>query len=251
MPVEKNHDEANAAASLARKLEQFGRLSDEERRIVEASSFTVRNIESDRDIARVGERLLHCPLLLDGFACRYRTLENGQRQIIAFLVPSDLCDLTNLLLRKLDHSIGTLTPTRAAFIPHATILNWTRHHPGLSQLLWRATLVDAAVSREWLVNVGRRTAYQRTAHLLCELMLRMRLAGRARGLKCDMPLTQIELADALGLTPVHVNRTLQWMRGESLIEFGSGILTVLNWRELKRAAGFDPAYLHQPAAAAP
>ena len=249
MSVERKLHETNAAGCLVSKLEQLGRLSDEERRVVEATSFLIRNIEADQDIARVGDRLLHCPLLLDGFACHYRTMESGQRQIVAFLVQNDFCDLTSLLLRKLDHSIGTLTPARVAYIPHATVLDWIKHHPGLGQLLWRATLIDAATANEWVVNVGRRTAYQRTAHLLCELMMKMRLAGLARGLACDLPLTQIELADALGLTPVHVNRTLQWLRGESLIEFGSGILTVRNWRELKRAAGFDPAYLHQPAMA--
>ncbi len=247
MSVEHKFPETSPAGFLVRKLEQFGPLSEEERRLVEATAFVVRDVEADQDIARVGERLLHCPLLLDGFACRYRSLESGQRQIMAFLVPNDLCDLTSLLLRKLDHSIGTLTAARVAFIPHAAVLGWTKQYPALGQLLWRATLVDAAVAREWIVNVGRRTAYQRTAHLLCELMLRMRAAGRARGLACEMPLTQIELADALGLTPVHVNRTLQWLRGESLIELGSGTLTVRNWRELKRAGGFDPAYLYQPA----
>ena len=248
MSVEQEHFATSAAGFLVRKLEQFGPLSDDERRLVAATSFVVRSVEGDQDIARIGERLLHCPMLLDGFACRYRVLESGQRQITAFLVPTDLCDLTSLLLRKLDHSIGTLTPARVAFIPHAAVLGWLRQHPGLGQLLWRATLIDAAVAREWIASIGRRTAYQRTAHLLCELMLRMRAAGRARGLTCEMPLTQTELADALGLTPVHVNRTLQWLRGESLIELGSGTLTVRNWRELKRAGGFDPAYLYQPLA---
>lgn len=212
------------------------------------AAFAVREIEDDQDLVREGDRPSYCPLLLDGFACRYKTLSNGQRQIMAFHVPSDLCDLTSLLLRTLDYSIGTITPARVALIPHATILGWTRSHPGLSQVLWRATLADAAMSREWIVNVGRRTAYQRTAHLLCELVQRIRAVGLANGNACELPLTQVELADALGLTPVHVNRTLQWLRGENLIEFSGGTLTVRNWRDLKHAAGFDPAYLHQPAA---
>lgn len=214
---------------------------------MEGMAFTVRHVEGDRDLAREGDRPSHCPLLLEGFACRYKTLENGQRQIMAFHVPTDFCDLTSVLLRRMDYSIGTLTPVTVALIPHATILGWAKSHPGLGRLLWHATLVDASVSREWIVNVGRRTAYQRTAHLLCELMLQMRSAGLANGLACDMPLTQVVLADALGLTPVHVNRTLQWLRSEGLVEFGGGVLTVRNWRELKRAAGFDATYLHQPA----
>ena len=212
--------------------------------MVANAGFTLQQVEADQDLVREGDRPSWCPLLIDGFACRYKTLESGQRQIMAFHIPTDFCDLSSLLLRKMDYSIGTLTPVTVAMVPHATILAWTRSYPGLGQLLWRATLVDASISREWIVNVGRRTAYQRTAHLLCELMMQMRAAGLAQGLACDMPLTQVELADALGLTPVHVNRTLQWLRGEGLVEFGGGILRVRNWRELKRAAGFDVTYLH-------
>lgn len=214
------------------------------------TTFAIREVESDQDIVRDGSRPSHCPLLLDGFACRYKMLEAGQRQIQAFHIPGDLCDLTSILLSKLDHGIGTLTPARVALIPYAAVLGWTKCHPGLGQLLWRASLIDASVSREWIVNVGRRTAYQRTAHLLCELVVRMRLAGLARGLACYMPLTQVELADALGLTPVHVNRTLQWLRSQGLIEFSGRTLVVRKWRELKQAAGFDPTYLHQAAAVA-
>ncbi len=228
-----------------RRLEQVGTLSAEEKRVVTGANFTLQQVEADRDLVREGDRPSWCPLLIEGFACRYKTLESGQRQIMAFHVPTDLCDLTSLLLRKMDYSVGTLTPATVAMVPHATILAWTRSYPGLNQLFWRASLVDASVSREWIVNVGRRTAYQRTAHLLCELMLQMRSAGLAHGLVCDMPLTQVELADALGLTPVHVNRTLQWLRGEGLVEFGGGVLRVRNWRELKRAAGFDVTYLHR------
>lgn len=229
--------------SLISGLERLGSLSDQEKRLLEQVSFAVRHIEGDRDLICEGDRPSHCSLLLEGFACRYKTLENGQRQIMAFHVPTDLCDLTSLLLKRMDYSVGTLTPVRVALIPHATILNGAKSHAGLAHLLWRATLVDASMSREWIVNVGRRTAYQRTAHLLCELVLQMRSAGQANGRTCRLPLTQLVLADALGLTPVHVNRTLQWLRGEDLIEFGSGSLTVLNWPGLKRAGEFDPAYL--------
>ena len=230
-------------------MEQLGAVSAEEKRLIGTANFVTQQIEDDQDLIREGDRPLYCPLLLEGFACRYKTLENGQRQIMAFHVPTDLCDLPSLILKKIDYSVGTLTPAKIALVPHATILGWTKAHPNLGHLLWRATLIDASASREWVVNVGRRTAYQRTAHLLCELMLQMRSAGLAQDLVCDMPLTQVELADALGLTPVHVNRTLQWLRSENLVEFGGGTLTVRNWRELKRAAGFDAAYLHQSLAA--
>lgn len=239
-------DNISVNTLVIQKLEQFGTLSARERRCIEGIDLVARQLESDQDLVREGDQASHCPFLLNGFACCYKTLESGQRQIMAFYVPGDLGNLTSLLLGKQDHSIGTLTPAKVVLIPQAVILDWMRQHPKIAEALWRAALIDAAVSREWIVNVGRRTAYQRTAHLLCEWMLRMRAAGLARGLACEMPLTQVELADALGLTSVHVNRTLQWLRSDGLIELGGGSLKVRSLHELKQAAGFDPTYLHQP-----
>ncbi len=227
-----------------RKPQQRGALSDLKRYVLEDSSFVVHDLKGNQDIAREGDLLLHCPLLLEGFACCYKILECGERQIFALHLANDLCNLSSLLLGHLSHSIGTLTPARVAFVPHATILDWTRHHPNRILALWRMTLIEAANSQEWVVNVGRRTAYQRTAHLLCEFLLRMRWAGLAQGLTCRMPFTQVELGDTLGLTAVHVNRTLQWLRSEKLIDLRNETLIVHDWPKLTLAAGFDPAYLH-------
>ncbi len=235
---------------IARRLERVGLLSEPERRAVEEAELAIREVKGDQDLVHEGDQPSHCLLLLDGFACSHRTSADGQRQILAFHIPDDFCDLTSLQLGRLDNGISTLTPAKVALIPHATVFSWIRDFPGLARLLWRVTMIDAARSREWIVNVGRRTAHQRTAHLLCEHMLRMRWAGRATRLACEMPLTQVELADALGLTPVHVNRVLQALRGESLIELNAGILIVRNWRELKWAAGFDPGYLYSSATSA-
>ena len=168
---------------------------------------------------------------------------------MSFEIAGDLCDLHGVLLGEADHSITTLTPCTVASIPHQILTEWTVGRPAISRALWLASLVDAAISREWIVNVGRRTAYQRAAHLLCEVVQRLLSAGLVNGPAHELPLTPIVLADALGLTPVHVNRTLQWLRSEELIEFGGGILTVRDWPRLKQAGGFDPAYLHQVAAA--
>ncbi len=228
-----------------RKLEKLGPLSDEDRRVLQDLPITVREVEADRDLLREGDQPTDCQLLLEGFACRYKTLENGGRQIMSFHIRGDICDLHSLLVGRMDHNISILTPGKLAAISHATILGWTERHPALGRALWWDTLIDAAIFREWVVNVGRRSAYQRIAHLLCELITRMHAAGLAKDYTCDLPITQTELADAAGLSTVHVNRTLQELRGKGLIELQNGTFVALDWAGLKEAAGFDPAYLHQ------
>ncbi len=183
--------------------------------------------------------------------CRYRTMQDGQRQIMSFHFPGDILDLSGLLLGRLDHDIGTLTPVEVAPIAHATVLGWIEHHPGLGRLLWQDTLVDAAVFREWVVNISRRPALARTAHLLCEVVTRLQAVG-LKDQAFGLPITAIELADATGLSVVHVNRVLQELRAKKLVESRGRILAVLDWDGLRHAAAFDPDYLHQravPAAA--
>ena len=234
---------------LIRALERFGSLAEAERSVVQGVEPAAKQVEADQDLAREGKHTVHCLLLLEGWACRYKTLEDGRRQITAFHIPGDLCDPACLHLDPLDQSTCTLTPARVVLVPHAALLGWMGSHPRLRDAVLRAMLADAAVSREWVVNVGRRTAYQRTAHLLCELVSRLRAAGLADDPAYELPLTRAELADALGLTPVHVGRMLQELRGQSLAEFEAGVLTVRDWRGLKRAGGFDPGYLYLPGAA--
>ncbi len=204
------------------------------------------------DLRRDDEHSSHCLLLLNGMVCRYRTMQDGQRQIMSFHFPGDILDLSGLLLGKLDHSIGTLTPVEVAPIAHATLLEWIEHHPRLGRMLWQDTLVDAAVFREWVVNVGRRSAYARTAHLLCEMATRLRAVGLAQEDTVSLAVTAVELADATGLSVVHVNRVLQELRAKRLVEPRGRALAVLDLDGLKHAGGFDPDYLHQravPAAA--
>ena len=178
-------------------------------------------------------------------------MQDGQRQIMSFHFPGDILDLSGLLLGKLDHGIGTLTPVEVAPIAHTTLLGWIEQHPGLGRLLWQDTLADAAVFREWVVNVGRRPALARTAHLLCEMVARLQAVG-LEDQAFDLPITAIELADSTGLSVVHVNRVLQELRAKRLVEGRGETLAVLDWDGLRRVAGFDPDYLHQgavPAAA--
>lgn len=234
---------AGTIGLLIRKLEQFGELSSNERRVLENLPIHVRQVGAGQDLQRDGERPSHCLLLLNGTVCRYRTMQDGQRQIMSFHFPGDILDLSGLLLGRIDHGIGTLTPVDVAPIDHATLLGWAEQHPGLGRRLWQDTLVDAAVFREWVVNVGRRPALARIAHLLCEVATRLQAVG-LEDQAFSLPFTAIELADSTGLSVVYVNRVLQELRAKRLVESRGGILAVLDWDGLRRAAGFDPDYLH-------
>ena len=144
----------------------------------------------------------------------------------------------------MDHSLSSLSACKVMFIPHETVCDLVRQCPRIGDVFWRDTLIDAAVFREWIMNLGRREAYGRMAHLLCEFYVRLRAVGLTNGDACELPFTQAELADATGLSAVHVNRTLQELRGEGLITLRAGSLTVLDWDRLQEAGEFDPAYLH-------
>lgn len=240
------------AGSLVRKLERFGPLRDEERQVLEAVALDAWPAATGRDLVREGEQPLHCLLLLDGYACRYKRLRSGRRQIVAFLIPGDLCDLASLFLPQADHSVATLTPARIAAVPYATVLGWLTGEGALGRALWRDTLIEASVAREWVLNVGQRTPVQRVAHVLCELVARMRTVGLASGEEgaCMLPVGPVELADATGMETVHVNRALGELRAGGLVELDSGILAARDWSGLAKVAEFDPRYLHQLAAAA-
>jgi len=229
--------------ALMRKLNSLGPLTEPERRLMDDVVLHVRDVGPDQDLAREGERPGQCLLLLDGFCCRYKALADGRRQIVSFNISGDFLDLPGFVLTGLDHSISTLTQVRLAAIPHAVIGEWGRH-PNLALLLWRDTVVDAAIYREWVLNVGRRSAYQRVAHVLCELATRLQAVGLARSGVCDLPIIQSELADATGLSTVHVNRVIQELRRDGLIELRGRSFAARDWEGLKLAAGFDPNYLH-------
>jgi CRP-like cAMP-binding protein len=193
---------------------------------------------------REGDRPSECCLILEGFAYRYKLTEEGKRQIFSFHIPGDIPDLQSLHIDVMDHSLSSLTTCKAMFISHESVRNLMQGCPRISDAFWRDTLIDAAVFREWILNLGRREAYERMAHLLCELYVRLKAVGLTNGDACDMPFTQAELADATGLSTVHVNRTLQELRGDGLITLRAGSLSVLDWNRLREAGEFDPTYLH-------
>ena len=231
-------------SALLRKLEIFASLSEAERTMFGDLSRDVRIVPARGNIIRDGERPEHLHLIVEGWAARYKLLADGSRQIVAFLIPGDFCDLHVMLLGRMDHGIQALTTCRVAYLPSADVAQLTSGHNGLTRALWLSTLVDEAVLRSWIINNGRRDAYARVAHLLCELHLRMTMVGLVERDHFDLPLTQEELADAVGLTPVHTNRVLQRLRKAGLIELRGRALTVLDVEAIRRAAGFDPSYLH-------
>lgn len=197
-----------------------------------------------RIIVRQQEPLTQCTLLLEGFVERYKDTPEGRRQILAIHVPGDFVDLHSYPLKQLDHNVAALTPVKVAFFPHVAIRALADESATLTELLWRSTLIDAAVNREWIVSIGARSAAVRIAHLFCEMYLRLDRVGMTDGLRFDLPLTQVDLADATGLTAVHANRMLRQLREQGLIAFRQGVAEILDWPGLKRFAEFDTGYLY-------
>jgi CRP-like cAMP-binding protein len=235
-------------SKLLRKLEGLIPLSEAERRALEglAAHARTRSFRPREDIVPEGDRPTECSLILDGFACRYKLLADGKRQIMSFQLAGDITDLHAFLLGELDHGIGALTPCKVAMLPHDTLQEVAQEHPRIAQALWRDTLIDGAVFREWMIGIGRRSARGRIAHLLCEVLTRLKAVGLAEELSCELPITQSDLGDALGLSVVHVNRVLQELRGEGLITLRGKLLVVNDWTGLEAAGQFDPSYLFPP-----
>ncbi|MBD8548314.1 Crp/Fnr family transcriptional regulator [Sphingomonas sp. CFBP 8760] len=201
-------------------------------------------------LVRNGDRTDSCIVLLSGFVYRSKIAGNGARQIVSIHLSGDLVGLQNSFLDVADHNVQALNHVEVALIPHQAIFDVTEAFPAIAQALWRDTAVDGSMFREWLLNVGRRDARQRVAHLLCELALRQEAAGLSESPSYILPMTQEQIGDATGLTAVHVNRTVQRMRSEGLINAGKGSVTITDWERLQRVGDFCRAYLHLPATAA-
>jgi CRP-like cAMP-binding protein len=229
---------------LIRKLESIATLSDVERQAIRSLPLRTHVLGARHDIVRDGDKPSHCCLILDGWACRYKLLSQRRRQIFSFHIAGDIPDLQSLHVHTMDHSLATLTKATVAFVPHESMRKLAAQHPNITALLWRDMLIDAANFRAWMIGMGRRSAYEQIAHLFCEMYLKLRSVGLAGDYRCPMPVTQADLADALGLTSVHVNRVLKDMRGQALITLRSSTLVIEAWDELLRASEFDPTYLH-------
>ncbi|WP_197418488.1 Crp/Fnr family transcriptional regulator [Sphingomonas sp. CCH9-F2] len=241
-------EEAAITNPLLAKLEAVAALSADDRHAIETICAGTRTIGGHKDIVREGEKPEHIHIMLDGWAARYKALPDGGRQITGFLLPGDICDMGAAVLKQADHSVLALTQVTIASVTRTALIEATRERSRLAQAFWWASLVDEAVLRTWIVNLGRRDAHARIAHLLCELHARIKRVGQIQDGEFSLPLTQEQLADALGLTSVHVNRTLQRLRAEGLVALRNRTLTILDADRLGEAASFDPSYLHASAA---
>jgi CRP-like cAMP-binding protein len=232
------------ADRLIRKFESIASLDDECRQAIMRLPVVVKEHPADHDIVRIGDQPSECCLVLEGWTCRYKMLPGGDRQIMSFHIPGDVPDLQSLYLETMDHSLATMVPTTVAMIQHRDMHDMVRRYELISTALWRESLIDAAIFREWMVGIGRRSAHQRIAHLFCEMGTKARSVGLNDGDTYPWPVTQSELADALGLSGVHVNRVLSDLKRDGLITVGRRVFTAHDWDALAALGLFDPAYLH-------
>jgi CRP-like cAMP-binding protein len=238
---------------LIQKIESIADLSSEEKLALVTLPMHVVEVAADQDIVREGDRPSQCCVVLEGFVYSYKIVADGRRQIASLYVAGDLPDLQSLHLEVMDNGIGTMTPCKLAFISHNALRSLCEKNHRITNALWRASLIDAAIAREWVANLGQRNAQSRLAHLFCEMIVRLGVVGLVDNLACELPLTQSEFGDAMGLSTVHVNRCLQELRGAGLISLSNNRLQVLDWDGLKRIGDFDPTFLHlkDPKAASP
>jgi len=205
----------------------------------------VKDLPAQAAIVREGERPSQCCLLIEGFACRSKTTDVGKRQILSIHIPGDIPDLQSLHLHVMDHDFTTLSVCKLGYIAHEVLRKITRERPLIAEALWRETLIDAAVFRECIVNVGRRPATSRMAHFLAEIGRRLEAIGLANADQFELPMTQIDMADALGLSPVHVNRVIQELRRSGVLELRKHAVSIRDLPRLMQIADFDDLYLHQ------
>lgn len=226
------------------KLTARGALSVEAQSALLALPGKTETVEHYRDLVREGEASRRCCLVVEGLVSRYKTLRSGGRQILSFHIPGDMVDLTSCLLKFVDYGIRTHVPTTVQTYDHDDILRLAAQYPDLGRSLWFDTLVDGAIFREWTVNVGSRSGRQRIAHLLLEFAHRLCRIGQSDGETFTLSVTQTDLADAVGLSPVHVNRSLQALRSDGLIRTMGRTVTLLDPARLADEADFNDLYLH-------
>ncbi len=226
-----------------KKLRLRTTISPDDERVIRGLVDHTRQVAAHEMLVRAGEPLNHSILLLDGWLARSKDLPSGERQILELHLPGDFADLHSFTLKRLDHDIVSITESIVGMVPHERLTEVTERHPHLTRVYWLSTNLDAAIAREMALSLGQRSAISRMAHLFCEIHLRLQIVGKASDDTFDFPLTQRELSECLGLTVVHVNRTLQELRRRQVIEAENRHIKILDRRALEAIAEFDPGYL--------
>ncbi len=239
-----SNTEEPVLAPMVRKLQHWRPLEPEDQQALLALPYRIIKLRPQEYIVREGDKPHSSCLMLSGFSFRHKMSGAGGRQILSIHMKADLADLQNSLLGIADHNLQALTHVETAFIPVEAIQEVAFRHPAIGRAMWYETLVDGSIFREWTLNVGRRDARTRTAHLLCEFALRLEIAGLGQRYHYNLPMTQEQLADALGLTPVHTNRTLMSLGEAGLISRAHRSVRIADWNGLMAAGDFDPTYLH-------
>ncbi|WP_110657741.1 Crp/Fnr family transcriptional regulator [Salinicola halimionae] len=237
-------DASYATSLMIQKLESIFSLSSEEKQALQDLPVQVEVLKPEQDIVRIGDQPSQCCVVLEGFTCVYKLTSDGKRQILALHVPGDMPDLQSLHLQVLDISIASISSCKVGFIQHDCLRRICERHPRLTAAFWRETLVDASIYRDWILNIGQRDAYSRVAHFLCELLMRLQAVRAVKGKAFHLPITQAQLADAIGITSVHMNRVFQALRSDGLIDATRGKVAILDWERLREEGDFDPLYLH-------
>jgi CRP-like cAMP-binding protein len=233
---------------MVRKFERRRRLDTADREALLALPHSVRRVAAGTHLVRDGDVPEQCCVLLSGFAYRHKITGEGGRQVIALHMEGDFVDLQNSMLEIADHNVQTLTEAEVAFIPRDAVRELALSRPAIGMALWIDTLVDGSIFREWVVNVGRRDSRARVAHILCEFSLRLEAAGLAQNHCYELPMTQEQLADAVGLTSVHVNRVLRQLAEAGLISRKKRSIVILDWQRMRDVGDFSDRYLHNDAA---
>jgi CRP-like cAMP-binding protein len=227
------------------KLSGFGHLGKEDLAALTRVTGTQRKVKAKHDLIREGDRPGPVFVMLDGWACRYKILPSGTRQVLAYLMPGDSCDLHIGLLAEMDHSIQTITPATYATVDRVTMDALLDEHPLIAKAIYVAQLVDEGTMRAWITSMGRRASIERVAHLMCELYIRARNIGLTTENTFALPVSQLLLADSLGMTPVHLNRVLKELRRTGAMKLVRGSIVLHDLPQLIRTAGFDENYLHR------
>ena len=232
-------------ASMLRRLNTVSKLDPADIDAIRSLPIAVRHWEGGRGIVSDGERPKECCLIIEGFCIRSKTTVRGARQILSIHIAGEIPDLQSLHLHRMDHDLITLAPSTLGFISHVALRALTHARPNVVDALWRDTLIDSAIFREWIVNVGQRPAPARLAHVVLELRKRLEVTRRVDAASFEFPLTQEQIGEALGITPVHANRIIKQLRQEGIIDVGKGRVSVLDEAKLTELAQFDDRYLHQ------